>query len=488
MGGEYWITDDGSVMFADGDIGDYNHEAHVIQTLQAQFAPDEFNLGEYVDWEAFQKALVAEAQTELQPGQQLEDPADIIYNKLKERGMNDEQINIANGHGDARLFAMKNWGWKRMQGTNIETNTLAPQDISAIQSGVGEVLESEGIDEGQEPTFSIFVMANGLWFRGIPYSSLMEGDIATFREGWGDRRTAKRIKKKIPPKGLQPKEFNPDFDDLGMRLPEGIGQKSLVAWVRANCKFATFGFQYDPTVSERFEQRLKDLKEQAGSATILMLRAPSGNKWIIHPTTYEDHRGWFQVSSLDANGVPTGHDFEPKMADALQSLAVVDGIQIIDKRQGPVMAWVRGNCKFAMPINGDCWVSPDGKIYPADGGHPNWAQYNYKRFGIPFRPTQTLDYVETTDPNEAWMDDEGRIALDAFKDAGWLRIKDGSGIEGYVGPQNINFIKRLYREMAKGQGGGSFYFDDGDGTVHIPINFTGRPDFSQLDARAMKYA
>ena len=61
--GEYWIQD-GSAMFADGDIGDMNHEAMVLESVRAEIASllgkDEFNNAEYVDWDALKENVIQE--------------------------------------------------------------------------------------------------------------------------------------------------------------------------------------------------------------------------------------------------------------------------------------------------------------------------------------------------------------------------------------------------------------------------------------------
>ena len=45
--GEWWILPDGSAVFADGDVGDSNHEGHVIETLSREIY--EHFLGEVYD-------------------------------------------------------------------------------------------------------------------------------------------------------------------------------------------------------------------------------------------------------------------------------------------------------------------------------------------------------------------------------------------------------------------------------------------------------
>ena len=46
---------------------------------------------------------------------------------------------MAEGYGDAREYAMKHWGWKRVVDNNVETWTLTPQDMQMIASGYGDI-------------------------------------------------------------------------------------------------------------------------------------------------------------------------------------------------------------------------------------------------------------------------------------------------------------------------------------------------------------
>jgi hypothetical protein len=181
MNGEYWITEGGDVMYADGDIGDYNHEAYVIQQAQSQVvqASDldeyEYDRGEYVDWDKFMEDLPRHTYEELSGQaksieekqrlrQQYElDPEVFTYRALKEMGIDDDTYAIATGFGDAREFAMKKWGWKRVQGTNVESWTLNPDDFQTIARGLGEIMEQEGVDD-DSLQFHISVYSTGQSF------------------------------------------------------------------------------------------------------------------------------------------------------------------------------------------------------------------------------------------------------------------------------------------------------------------------------------
>ena len=127
-------------------------------------------------------------------------------------------------------------------------------------------------------------------------------------------------------------------------------------------------------------------------------------------------------------------------------------------------------------------VDPQGRFHSMGDGwsHPNWAQENRALVG--FVGTKDEDYRSTAGEG-AVFDDEGRIALDYFKDAGWIRVKPDRGVEvGGIHEGNRSLIKTILREMAKSNPGRMLYVDDGDGSKYVRVSMTGRPDFSALDS------
>jgi len=147
--GEWWIAD-GRAEFADGDIGDKNHEAVVIETVQRQWADDEFSMYEMVDWEGFENSLFEEAVDEKGLNrEEIHDPEPFVYEALKQRGMSDEEILVARGQGtriDIRGYAMKTWGWKSVHGNYITSWTLTPKDLKEIADGLWDA-ETETSEE-----------------------------------------------------------------------------------------------------------------------------------------------------------------------------------------------------------------------------------------------------------------------------------------------------------------------------------------------------
>jgi len=146
--GEFWITDSGQSMFADSDISDYNHEAYVFETIL-----NSHDIGTNMGWLEINNE--AKEQKEMLPD-------DFIKDKY---GFTNEEINVLRGSEDARNFAMKEWGWKRLQDNNVETWTLASRDLKAIANGLWDAYQ----DEVETSEFNIFVGAAGKWYSDIPY-------------------------------------------------------------------------------------------------------------------------------------------------------------------------------------------------------------------------------------------------------------------------------------------------------------------------------
>lgn len=156
---EYWIHQDGDVDFADGDIGDRNHEGIVIDIVQRDIIrscervfdleekTDRYQRGftddEYVDWDKF-TARLAEVYLEEHPDAHEDEALELAF---KQAGVNQEELMVAEGRTDARTFAMKNWGWKTYRSEHIDTWTLGRNDVKAIISGIESIADESGWDE-----------------------------------------------------------------------------------------------------------------------------------------------------------------------------------------------------------------------------------------------------------------------------------------------------------------------------------------------------
>lgn len=203
--GEWWIDESGGTIFADGDVGDSNHEAVVIGNLRheilSHFGIEEDEPGELADYEeSIKESLIADGR--LSEEEMLEwdnmgsrgGPVDVIIRKLLEDKVyaTPEQANdavyIAYGSNkDARDYAMQYWRWKVMKtyGGAIEVQTwyLKPDDLGIIVRGVWEIMGEDSDDPedsdaeiGEDgypgPRINVTVQATGKRFSDIPLAVL----------------------------------------------------------------------------------------------------------------------------------------------------------------------------------------------------------------------------------------------------------------------------------------------------------------------------
>jgi len=184
LNGEWWIIN-GSALYADGNVGMMNHEAYVIDHIKRKYAYDEFDKGEYIDWDKFKLELAREKLAE-EYGSDLaenliekKDPMikDIYLKKLKEMGMTDEEYALAEGIGDAREYGMKELGWKRVKSNNIQTETLTHQDLKEIADGLWNAYD----EQCENQKFNIEVNANSEIYSDVPYVLIADGSPTQLR-------------------------------------------------------------------------------------------------------------------------------------------------------------------------------------------------------------------------------------------------------------------------------------------------------------------
>lgn len=225
--GEWWIDQYGDVDFADGDIGDANHEGVVIRTLAAEilehFGVNDFDPeGGYLSEqeEEIKQALLDDdrlSEEELaiwdNQGSGGQGPAAIILKKLIEDHVYpdpkqaEDALFIAYGSNtrDARNYAMKHWKWKIMKasgGQNIEIMTwhLTADDLAIVVKGIWEIMEESNEDDPEDsdnevgednykgPRINLSVYASGKRFTDIPLAVLekkLPSAINTYGTGAG---------------------------------------------------------------------------------------------------------------------------------------------------------------------------------------------------------------------------------------------------------------------------------------------------------------
>lgn len=193
--GEWWIID-GRAVFADSDVGDMGHEAYVLDHIRHEIAQAMGwdNDDTFTDWEEDKKEIIknliqtkelnqkklvkqyGEDFIEQMPykPQIFDTIATQIYN------LEQEKLDVADGSIEAREYGMKNLGWKRMVGNNIQTQTLTEEDLNNICRGINDAYGDE-IDD--ETTFNIEINSNSKIFWNIPISVMEQGVMAVAQHG-----------------------------------------------------------------------------------------------------------------------------------------------------------------------------------------------------------------------------------------------------------------------------------------------------------------
>jgi len=185
--GEWWF-DDGQAIFADGDVGDVNHEGYVIDILKRQIIDalggDASDLEHVEDFDDCKDEIFQEIGNDLDRKER-EDWEEgqwfsAIMSYVKRKGSTElkEKLAYAFGNKDAREYALIHWGWQRVKGNVIQTQTLTRKDLEHIVSGLweayGEELNAEPGEE--EHTFFIEVMSTRSLYENVPISVLEKKD------------------------------------------------------------------------------------------------------------------------------------------------------------------------------------------------------------------------------------------------------------------------------------------------------------------------
>ena len=202
--GEWWIVD-GQAEFADGDVGDLNHEGAAM--LRAQgiilFEFDEMLEAQDVDWDEFRtkvcKEFIQEAENDPVKVQEYIDALQESYEDNNQeffwsyicepKGVERPVFEMAEDMCDIRAVAMQHWGYKRMARTLVETYSLTSADLTSIVDGIwdayGEELEMAE-NSGRDITFTIEVDSTRSYYADIPISVLKNNNVSAL-SGYRDR-------------------------------------------------------------------------------------------------------------------------------------------------------------------------------------------------------------------------------------------------------------------------------------------------------------
>lgn len=150
--GEYWIVN-GDVMFADGDVGDMNHEAYAVDHAAREIAEI---FGGDINSDMASSEELEEIVLEFFREEKGEEVSD-WYSAAKDylSGSPDREkllatLEVSVGGGDPREVAMRYWGWKWCRGSNIGTWTFTSADRQSIVSGLDQITEQEYAEDDED--------------------------------------------------------------------------------------------------------------------------------------------------------------------------------------------------------------------------------------------------------------------------------------------------------------------------------------------------
>lgn len=157
--GEYWIQD-GFVDFADGDVGDRNHEiiardavistyAEEVSNLAEELGLDVGHLSRYGEWdyEALGEILRQIYEVLEEQGQ-----TSIDAYIMQALGCNADALAILSGGGDGRQYAIDHLRWIAIRSNNVELYGYDANRQREIAIAIRDIFEQEQGLEDVDPT------------------------------------------------------------------------------------------------------------------------------------------------------------------------------------------------------------------------------------------------------------------------------------------------------------------------------------------------
>jgi hypothetical protein len=160
--GEYWIID-GRADFADGDIGDKNHEMIAIEHVCSKYLDDIYQYAKQIGIEN----LPSLSSLEDEPVESTQSILNLVFRKLFATGINGRpkytsnnqiyleiergcgvngealQVILQSNNSDPRLYVMKNEGWIAIRNNNIELYGIDQNKLKELSSGLDDIIDQE---------------------------------------------------------------------------------------------------------------------------------------------------------------------------------------------------------------------------------------------------------------------------------------------------------------------------------------------------------
>jgi hypothetical protein len=194
--GEWWIEDH-SVMFADGDVGDKNHMAHVLEHVGHEFlealrelpklrglAQELKFLEDSYDYAVLSETIFNWFSAECDEGHFPEEIREDPYTYLRDQvNWDTEKIAIllsseVDGDRDPRNYAIKHLGWIKVKGNTAACRTLDHTTLRRISRGFDEILEQETVSSA-DVLLDITTHSDGVLYEDVPLPLIDGGELET---------------------------------------------------------------------------------------------------------------------------------------------------------------------------------------------------------------------------------------------------------------------------------------------------------------------
>jgi hypothetical protein len=179
--GEYWLTDRGSLIPADGEYGD-SHEDVVINFVINRVL-DSINRSdlEFSDRTEFRCWLNDEYFPEAY-GWDEEEPYEKLaatFSKISKNPVQELSVLMGRGDGDddARIVAIDLWGWIRIAGFSAELNNLSGNNLKRLGEGLVDALFEEGYEGDEKELMDIQVRVSTYSGSGNQNRSMTIGEL-----------------------------------------------------------------------------------------------------------------------------------------------------------------------------------------------------------------------------------------------------------------------------------------------------------------------
>jgi len=194
ISGEWWLID-GTAHFADGDVGDLNHEAYVWQHLLVEFVDASESIAELADLRAqisswpednagdptwFRTLLLDHYDQLFKAGKCSEAAYDDSYQHVQQLlnwPADQWAVLLDNEDFEARLWACQKLGWARVAGNDVECCGLTDAKLRSICRGLADIQE-----ELEHEKISIEDRDRGKFWRDVPFLTLEAGRVAALRD------------------------------------------------------------------------------------------------------------------------------------------------------------------------------------------------------------------------------------------------------------------------------------------------------------------